>query len=149
TTATTTITSTITETKGGGITEEEDRERGKVKTQVYVDYVRELGGTSTRARVLTLGGLALATAAAGAPPPLQSWWLSRWTGNADQASELRSVAVFAALGALAVAAAVGRQLVWSERALAAGTGLHDRALRRLLGTSVRFFDANPVGRILN
>lgn len=124
----------------GLLTIAEDREQGQVRGRIYLDYVLALGGDSTRERLVSLGGLALATAAVGLLPIAQNYQLSR----ADT-----SLTLYAAIAGASVAAGFARQLFWGLRATKASARLHDRALHGVLGTTVRFFDTNPVGRILN
>jgi ABC-type multidrug transport system fused ATPase/permease subunit len=127
----------------GVLTADEDRESGAVRLGLYMDYLRALGSGKVRA------ALVASTALAAVLPLAQNWWLSRWTSGGGAVGGLRNVGIFAALGFVAVAVAVARQLFWRRRAIAAGEQLHDRALRGVLGTAVRFFDVNPAGRILN
>jgi len=144
------------------ITAAEDREQGHVRLRVYVDYLWALGGSRTATRrILGLSALAMATLIVGLVPMVQNYWLSLWTASAPKGgrwwltlaslrgSELRNVAVFSLLAVLGVVGAFGRHWFWGQRAVGASCHLHDRALHGVLGTKVRFFDANPVGRILN
>jgi ABC-type multidrug transport system fused ATPase/permease subunit len=64
-------------------------------------------------------------------------------------SDLHGVAVYGSLGLVVLAAVLLQHLLWMFRAIAAGKHLHDSALRGVIGTTLRFFDATPVGRILN
>lgn len=126
--------------RSAALTVAEDRETGHVRGRIYLDYLLALGGETTKERIASLGGLALATIAVGLLPVAQNYRLSQG-GN--------ELGFYAGLAAASVAAAFVRQLFWGVRATRASAVLHDRALRGLLSTTTRFFDTNPVGRILN
>lgn len=44
---------------------------------------------------------------------------------------------------------LGRGITWSQFACSAASRLHARTVTRLLGAPMWWFDATPVGRILN
>src|SRR5690606_83935 len=50
---------------------------------------------------------------------------------------------------LVLIVAAFQHFYWSRKAIAAAQSLHDGALKGVLSTGLRFFDANPSGRILN
>ncbi len=132
---------------GAALTVAEDREQGNVRARVYVDYLLALGGKTKNGRVLGLTALIAATVVVGLLPIATNSWLSQWT--ASGAVNMRGLGIYLALAAVAVAFNFLRHLVWNQKAVAAGAQMHDRALRAVLGTKIRFFDTNPVGRILN
>lgn len=150
---------------GGRITEDEDREQGAVKFSVYVDYMRAMGGQHPVMRKGVIGLLIVSTILVVGLPIIQYSWLSVWTDHLAGetatrtpgaalltkalGSDWQNIAVYGALGLAVLAAFFGQNLLWSLRAVAAGRYLHDTALKATLNAKIRFFDATPVGRILN
>lgn len=153
----------------GRITEDEDREAGAVALSIYFDYLKSMGGgdrVSPAKRRLVIGLLLATTLIVTVLPILQYSWLSVWTdrllakgaangtpGGVWLASFLGSdtwnIAVYGLIGLLVLGAFFAQNLLWSFRAVSAGRILHDDALKATLAADVRFFDATPVGRILN
>jgi ABC-type multidrug transport system fused ATPase/permease subunit len=148
------------------ITVDEDRENGAVESGVYFDYLRALGGRTTKSQWILVPLLILATLLVAAIPILQNTWLSLWTNEsgktgADEGgffhgifsgwlgSDLHNVGIFGAIGATVLILYFLQHLLWATRAVEAGKDLHDRALKSVLSTNLRFFDSTPVGRILN
>jgi len=148
----------------GRITEDEDREGGAVPARVYLEYFRALGGRRRRAAGWILFLLVATTLAMPAMNILENAWLARWMNAlSSAASSLRlpglgsvigdrnwgGLTVYAVIGLSSVVLIFGQHLFWAFRAIAAGRDIHDAALSGVLGTRIRFFDATPVGRILN
>lgn len=139
------------------LTVEEDRERGAVPLSTYKTYLSALCG----GKVWTLVAMIAVTCTAAALPILQNGWLSVWTNAIENvsaqkqdlfqvaASPYLNVAVYGLLGAVVLAVLFVERRFWLGRALKAGRDMHDKALRGVLNAPVRFFDANPQGRILN
>jgi ABC-type multidrug transport system fused ATPase/permease subunit len=154
----------------GRITEDEDRETGAVKASVYLQYMKALGGRRPGlARGAMIALLCAATLCTVVIPIAQNSWLSLWS-DGDSGATLagaatkapmaqwlapfigdasRNALVFAGFSLLVMVTFYLQNLLWSLRAVDAGRSLHDDALRATLATRVRFFDATPVGRILN
>ena len=143
------------------VTEDEDRAIGAVKSHVYFDYVRALGGTTFRRRLLVVPLLFLSSIAASALPLVQKSWLA-FSSNLQSGKEaasgswLNSVAavphssvlLYGGLGFVTLVGVLLNRLLWLERGIAAGRGLHLTMLRSVLKAPLRFFDSTPVGRIL-
>ena len=124
------------------ITEDEDREVGAVRGSVYWDYLLSLGGENRRTRPWILLALFLAAASGTAFPLAQKTWLAFATGKF---SPFHVVCVYGALGLLVLAGALGADLFWLRRGLAAGRNIHDKMLRSILGANLRFFRLHPRG----
>ncbi|KAF8307151.1 hypothetical protein DL93DRAFT_2159641 [Clavulina sp. PMI_390] len=83
----------------------------------------------------------------------QIWWLGRWSEQYEH-HEPGKVNIFSYLGvfclALLVVSAVhiGGQIVWITGNMRASRSIHSSLLRSILGTTLRFLDCTPVGRIL-
>ncbi len=127
--------------------QDEDRETGAVKSSVYADYIRALGGDSRWWRFL-LSVLVLLSIAAAGLPLLQKAWLAYFSNHLGQVSSLHAVLVYGLLSVLVLVVGLGNQLYWLKRGIRAGQNLHGRMLKSLLRTSLRFFDTTPVGRIV-
>ncbi len=129
------------------ITEDEEREKGAVKSQVYWDYILALGGSGPhRNKILAL--LVVGALSATALPLLQRWWLAYFSNHRQEWNTWNALWVFGALGVLVLLVGMASQLLWLERGLAVGRDLHNLMLKNLLKAPIRFFDSTPVGRIL-
>ncbi len=129
------------------VTEDEEREKGAVKSTVYWDYILSLGGLG-RQRFWILSVLAIGAVAANGLPLLQKWWLAYYSNHQDSLSSYQATWMYGALGLLVLIASLCNQVFWLERGIAAGRDMHNRMLQSLLKAPIRFFDSTPVGRIL-
>lgn len=137
----------------GRITTDEDRAFGAVKGRVYWDYILSLGGDNIKTRVWILAALLFAAASSTLFPLVQKSWLSLMTNSTVSApswisNQWFAVLGYGAIGLLVVSATLLADMFWLSRGLKAGKNLHDKMLKAVLQTGVRFFDATPVGRIL-
>lgn len=142
------------------VTEDEDRAIGAVKGSVYLDYVKALGGTTAKQRLVMIPLLVGATVSATAFPLLQKSWLAMssnlqtgklapsgwWESMA--AATLPSVAIYGVIGLLTLLGVLANRLIWLERGVAAGRDMHDLMLNSVLRAPLRFFDSTPIGRVL-
>ncbi len=131
----------------GGFIVAEDRENGSVPAKVYGEYLKALGGATPKKSAMGIATLVLATIVVGLMPLLQNWWLAKWMR--DGSDVWRGLRIYALLAAGSVAFSYLRHLYWNYKAIQASRCFHDRALASTLKAPVRFFDVNPVGRILN
>jgi ABC-type multidrug transport system fused ATPase/permease subunit len=144
------------------ITDDEEREFGAVRGGVYWDYVLSLCGQRQGWRWGIFALLALSAASGTALPLLQKAWLALVTNSQTQSHlvlnnvtvtawahhPLSAIYVYGGLGLLVLVGALCADLFWLKRGLIAGRDIHDRMLKSVLGAPIRFFDATPVGRIL-
>jgi ABC-type multidrug transport system fused ATPase/permease subunit len=143
------------------ITEDEDRAVGAVKTGVYLDYAKALGGITFRHRLILLPLLFLTSTLAATLPMLQKSWLALssnvQSGKIAQEStrfyelasqSIPSILVYGLLGFLTLGGVLVNRLFWLERGMAAGKNMHNQMLRAVLKAPLRFFDSTPIGRIL-
>lgn len=142
------------------LTEDEDRHLGAVRRGLYWDYILALGGQNKTWRPLRLFLLLFAAASATLFPLLQKSWLAYFSNlqsggeggfallNRWAAVPLHAVYVYGLIGILVMVGTLSADLFWLQRGLAAGRDIHDRMLRSVLGAGIRFFDATPVGRVL-
>uniref|UniRef100_A0A3P9KLK6 ATP-binding cassette, sub-family C (CFTR/MRP), member 3 n=1 Tax=Oryzias latipes TaxID=8090 RepID=A0A3P9KLK6_ORYLA len=124
----------------------ETAETGRVKTKVYLEYVKAVG-VLLSVLILLLYGCQSAAAIGS------NIWLSQWTndaaGNHTQENVQMRVSVYAALGI-----AQGILVMISSYTLAMGNisaarRLHANLLTNKLHTPQSFFDTTPIGRIIN
>lgn len=122
----------------------ETRQEGQVSRSTYWRYFRSFGssclsGTIVVLFMVTQGNLLVA-----------DWFLSYWTGlDEAEREEDRNLLLYAGLVIFVSILAFSRSFAFMVAAFKASQSLHDRAFDGVLGTTMRFFDAQPLGRILN
>lgn len=127
------------------ITDDEERAQGAVESQAYLQYLKALGGkTYIKLGVATL---MLGAILHNALPLLQKWWLTIQYQQFNLTS-LQFIAVFGFLGFITLSVGAMNEFFWLYRGLIAGQIFHERLLNAILSSKIRFFDATPVGRIL-
>ncbi|XP_036946537.1 multidrug resistance-associated protein 4-like isoform X2 [Acanthopagrus latus] len=143
---------------------EETRVEGNVSGHIYLKYF-----TAGCNPVVILFILLLSVAAEVAYI-LQDWWLVYWAKEKFFNSTVRAVSIkhgvnathseqefsltfylsiYAGLTAAAVTFGFARCLVIIHALVRAAQTLHNNMFNTVIRTSVRFFDVNPIGRILN
>ncbi|KAE9323870.1 Canalicular multispecific organic anion transporter 1 [Phytophthora rubi] len=138
---------TNTNRDAGRLIDDEGREEGRVSKEVFLNYFNSLGGV--KVCVFLFAVLAL-------------WqgfqigsdlWLSHWTGqkngsyNQDEAAY--NMKIYSLLGAGAAIMVFARSATVVVVGLRASRHLFDNMTLSLLRAPLRFFDANPIGRIVN
>ncbi|TMW67880.1 hypothetical protein Poli38472_007552 [Pythium oligandrum] len=128
--------------------EEEDRSEGRVAGQVFMSYYRAVGGFPVLFVVIMSQILWQACEITS------SFWLSDWSTDAtntsnDTVSETYRIEVYTALGVSSALMVVVRALIVSWSGLGASKRLFDRMTHSLIHAPMKFFDAIPIGRILN
>ncbi|KAL4151112.1 hypothetical protein PRNP1_010498 [Phytophthora ramorum] len=131
----------------GRLIDDEEREEGRVSKEVFSNYFESLGGmkvciflfvVQTLWQVCQIGS---------------DLWLSHWTGQKDGSynpdETAYNVKVYAWLGAGAATMVFVRSATVAIVGLRASRHLFDNMTLSLLKAPLRFFDANPIGRILN
>lgn len=123
---------------------EEAVQTGSVRASTYIEYAR--AGASVGALVLLLV-LCILTQASNL---VTDWFLSYWVELAPaERHEDRNLGVYGALVAGLVCLGVLRSFAFFVILLASTRELHNRMLHSVAFAPIQFFDANPVGRILN
>lgn len=130
------------------VTQDEDREVGAVKGSVYWDYISSLGGDGKYAKPFILALLLLGALAATALPLAQKTWLSYYSDNQTQWLALVAVGIYGAIGIGVLVVSLLNHLFWLDRGIKAGKNIHNKMLKSVLASPVRFFDSTPVGRII-
>uniref|UniRef100_A0A674EKH8 Multidrug resistance-associated protein 4 n=1 Tax=Salmo trutta TaxID=8032 RepID=A0A674EKH8_SALTR len=132
---------------------EESRSEGNIGASLYFKYLN--AGASI---LVMLGTVAYV---------LQDWWLAYWAGEQEKLNINGTVIVqnglnitqeldlgfymgiYAGLTLASVIFGFARSLVMFNVLVKAAQSLHNRMFNSILRTPVRFFDVNPIGRILN
>ncbi|OQR85427.1 multidrug resistance-associated protein 1 [Achlya hypogyna] len=134
----------------GRLIAEEERAEGRVSKEVVVAYLKAMGGCCTFFVV------AFSTVAMQVLKVSSDLWLTHWSNDSEAedvatftATSGRSMGIYAAL-ALGSCLLITVQ-TWSVFAygLRGSQRMFDAMLVNLLQAPMRFFDTNPIGRILN
>ncbi|KAE9000792.1 putative ABC transporter C family member 15, partial [Phytophthora rubi] len=131
----------------GRLIDDEEREEGRVSKEVFSNYFDSLGGVKvciflfavqTLWQVFQIGS---------------DLWLSHWTGQKNGSynpdDTVYNVKVYAWLGAGTAIMVLVRTATVAVVGLQASRQLFDNMTVSLLRAPLRFFDANPIGRIVN
>uniref|UniRef100_A0A8C8J2L2 Cystic fibrosis transmembrane conductance regulator n=1 Tax=Oncorhynchus tshawytscha TaxID=74940 RepID=A0A8C8J2L2_ONCTS len=140
---------------------EESRSEGTIGVGLYVKYLK------AGANILVLIGVVLLQFLAQAAYILQDWWLAYWAGEQEKLNVNGTVTVqngvnvteqlnldfylgiYAGLTGATLIFGFARSLVMFNVLVKAAQSLHNRMFNSILRTPVRFFDVNPIGRVLN
>ncbi|KAF0689374.1 hypothetical protein As57867_019102, partial [Aphanomyces stellatus] len=125
-------------------TSDEDRAEGQIDSKVYKSFLAACGGTSTVFWICVIQtfwqGFQVAS----------DVWLSHWTSSPDAASNTNFyIAIYSALCLGSVFMVLCRALTVASSGLKASRSLFDKMTNSLLGTTMTFYDKNPIGRIIN
>lgn len=121
---------------------EETREEGTVRWRVYRYYVMSAGRLLSFCTVASLLAMQLSSNA-------MSLWLSAWSAHTDRYTPSQFLAVSGAIAGANAGFTILRSFLFAWGGLRAARRLHDRLLASVLHAAMAFFEANPVGRILN
>ncbi|XP_071243708.1 ATP-binding cassette sub-family C member 4-like isoform X1 [Salvelinus alpinus] len=140
---------------------EEIRSEGSIGVGLYVKYLK------AGANILVLIGVVLLQFLAQAAYILQDWWLAYWAGEQEKLNVNGTVTIqhgvnvteqlnldfylgiYAGLTGATLIFGFARSLVMFNVLVKAAQSLHNRMFNSILRTPVRFFDINPIGRVLN
>ncbi|WII73663.1 ABC transporter transmembrane domain-containing protein [Bdellovibrio sp. 22V] len=134
--------------KKSRVTEDEEREVGAVKSSVYWDYISSLGGDGKYTKKLILTCLLLGAVLVTMLPLAQKAWLSYYSGHQSEWLALSAVGIYGLIGLAVLVGSLLNHLFWLDRGIRAGKNMHDKMLKSVLSSPVRFFDSTPVGRII-
>lgn len=140
--------------------EDEDKETGSVDYQVYRRYFKAMCEGKSHRKKWILFSLLFSSLLAVLFPIIHNYWISLFikSGNSGitlnffgglELSQDWFMKGYIGIGVLAIVSYGLENYLWSIRTLKAGKYIHDTSFRRVLKSPVRFFDKNPVGRILN
>lgn len=125
---------------------EETRQEGSVSFRSVASYFGASGSWPL------IGTTALLMFTSQLIQVLMDYYLSQWADRSEQEQDDERdwrVRDYACLMAGFTVALFTRSLLYMNLAIRSSKRLHDRAFRGMMGTSLRFFDTQPVGRILN
>ncbi|KAI8896818.1 P-loop containing nucleoside triphosphate hydrolase protein [Globomyces pollinis-pini] len=129
--------------EGVDIIEAEEKAEGSVKLHVYKRYLNAIGSIWIQLPIyitctLTLLGMV------GAP-----LWLARWTGDLDESKNTFYLWGYAIIGSFYAASQIIFLMCAIFASIRASNFFHDNAINGLLRAPLQFFEANPIGRIIN
>ncbi|GAB9477555.1 Atp-binding protein, partial [Globisporangium polare] len=131
----------------GVLIEDEERQAGRVSNGVFQQCFQAFGGSKT-AVVFFLVLILWQSFQVSSDV-----WLSQWTGSRDQSTAVDSVeynlTVYALLGLGTSLLVLMRSTLGAFYGVRAAGYLFDKLTQSLLHAPLRFFDANPIGRIIN
>ncbi|KAF0685488.1 hypothetical protein As57867_022562, partial [Aphanomyces stellatus] len=125
-------------------TSDEEREHGQVDATVYASFVAACGGPWTIFWLCVIQTLWQSFQIAS------DVWLGHWTSSLDAVPQTTwYISIYSALCLGSVLMVLCRTLVVASSGLKASRTLFDKMTSSLLGTTMSFYDANPIGRIIN
>ncbi|XP_040888565.1 multidrug resistance-associated protein 4 [Toxotes jaculatrix] len=139
---------------------EESRAQGTIGARLYIKYLR------AGANVVTLLFVILVNFLAQVAYIMQDWWLAYWADEQEKLTANGTVVqngqnvtqeldrdfylgVYGGLTAATIIFGFARNLVLFNVLVRCAQSLHNRMFDAILRTPVRFFDINPIGRVLN
>ncbi len=147
------------------ITEDETHVQGKVRLNVYLNYIKSLGGETRKQKIKNLSLFIAGLLAVAILPLIQDAWLALWLNQQNmgngivklllahimkpQTQPLFGISVYGAIGFFVIVVFFLQGLFCSFRAVDAGRILHEKSWTAVLNAPIRFFDSTPVGRIVN
>ncbi|CAK4504851.1 unnamed protein product [Aphanomyces euteiches] len=138
------------ETKSGQFVDDEESASGKISNKVYKSYFNAVGGWPT------LIGIVVANCVWQGLMLTSDLWLNRWSSTAafttPQEFTQQScfyLGVYAALAIIAVFSSFAQCVTTMLAGVAASRTLFGQMTQSLFRAPLKFFDANPIGRILN
>uniref|UniRef100_H3HD40 Uncharacterized protein n=1 Tax=Phytophthora ramorum TaxID=164328 RepID=H3HD40_PHYRM len=135
----------------GRLIQDEERSDGRVSRHVFEAYYYAVGGLPIVAAILFSQMLWQALQISS------DFWLSSWSNDAAtlgkeaasaNAHTAYRLGVYASLGLLAAFMVFGRTVIVTIYGIRAARSLFDRMTHSLMHAPMRFFDANPIGRVL-
>ncbi|KAL7370299.1 hypothetical protein ABVT39_025137 [Epinephelus coioides] len=139
---------------------EENRAQGTIKMSLYFKYLK------AGANVVVLLAVILMNILAQVAYIMQDWWLAHWADEQEKLSANSTVTqngvnvtaeldrdfylgVYGALTAATIIFGFIRNISLFHVLVRCTQTLHNRMFNSILRTHVRFFDINPIGRVLN
>eukprot|EP00051_Salpingoeca_urceolata_P017449 m.237611 g.237611 ORF g.237611 m.237611 type:complete len:1401 (-) comp18957_c0_seq3:248-4450(-) len=123
--------------------QQETTQEGSVAMSTYLGYMRAAGG------ILTCCLLLLLFCVAQANMILADWFLSYWLNLEPEDREDYHLGIYGGLALLYTILAFSRAFLFMFLATKGSQQLHDGALAGILKSPMKFFDTQPIGRILN
>ena len=127
----------------GKLVTAEHRETGSLSWSVYSSYIKAAGGMKFFVGLL---GFYLVSEVARVS---SSYWLGVWSADELGASVGTYMGVYFGLSLLQTTLSGGSSYVGAVGSVAASRVLHEQMVNRILRAPMRFFDATPIGRVIN
>ncbi|TPX77540.1 hypothetical protein CcCBS67573_g01173 [Chytriomyces confervae] len=122
----------------------EDRDTGNVKAEVWLGYIRALGGPLFVVVCLFL------LISLQAVKLSNDFWLTLWTSNRfPQLSQGAYIGIYLSFGVALCLLTFSFGVFFAFSGTRAAKQLQSLAITRIIRAPVSFFDTNPMGRILN
>lgn len=128
------------------VTEDEERATGGIKKDLYFSYLKLLGGEGRYAKWI-LVGLVLSALISKSVPLGQKAWLS-YADEFNAGNLILFFVGYSILSILSLALFYLNNQIWFGQGIKAAIITHDKMLKAILHSKIRFFDSTPVGRIL-
>lgn len=142
---------------------EETRAQGTIGIRMYAKYL------TAGANIVVLLAVVLLNILAQVAYIMQDWWLAYWADEQEKlmaSSNMTNITanglnvtkeldtdfylgIYGGLTAATIIFGFGRNLVLFDVLVRCSQSLHNRMFSAILQTPVRFFDINPIGRVLN
>ncbi|XP_072319302.1 ATP-binding cassette sub-family C member 4 [Eucyclogobius newberryi] len=136
---------------------EESRAQGTIKVSLYLKYLR------AGANILVLVLMLFINLLAQVSYIMNDWWLAHWSEKQDEVNNLNETAtnatqeldtdfylgIYGGLTASTIFLGFLRNFIMFSVFVKSARTLHNRMFNSILRTPVRFFDINPIGRVLN
>ncbi|KAI9476659.1 hypothetical protein BX667DRAFT_497025 [Coemansia mojavensis] len=132
----------------GALVEDEEREQGYVRPQVWIDYMLMCGKwkfwTAVMAFVFINRGASIS----------QDYWMRIWMGDANSGHAAKHnviywLGIYILLGVGAMILRMSTSLVEQYGGIRAAQRYHEQLLKRLINAVPRFFDCTPIGRVVS
>ncbi|KAJ1998520.1 hypothetical protein GGI04_004963, partial [Coemansia thaxteri] len=133
----------------GALVEDEEREQGYVRPEIWLDYLRMCGSWWYWA--LVLASLLVNQSAS----ILQDYMVRLWMSSADSDNDSTShtvvfwLSIYLLSGLLSTAISLAAWINECWGSLHAGRLFHERLFSRVISATPRFFDKTPIGRVIS
>jgi ABC-type multidrug transport system fused ATPase/permease subunit len=126
------------------LVEREEKARGAVKAGVYIAFLRAGGGAALGLLVL------LFFVAIEVGRVSQNYWLSNWTDKEDPSQRVSYyMGIYAAIAMSVLFLEMVNTITIARASIRASRAVHDSLIGALFRAPLSFFEATPVGRIMN
>ncbi|KAJ3135967.1 hypothetical protein HK100_002155 [Physocladia obscura] len=129
---------------GVELVKEEERGEGNVKNHIFYSFGIAMGGSGF---LLLMLGVLIVTQSTKV---LNDVWLVLWSSTSfANLSDRQYLFIYLGFGLLQAALMVLFSILIAVGGTRAASNLHKQALNRIIHAPIRFFDTNPLGRVLN
>jgi ABC-type multidrug transport system fused ATPase/permease subunit len=131
--------------KDGKLITAEERNTGRISSDVYWFYINKMGGLSSSITLIMFFLLSQAMATG------TDIWVMYWTDkeNKFSLSQVEYLYGYVVFAVLAICLTGGRGVMFTYKSVRASSHMHSVMLDNLVRATPAFFDVTPTGRILN